>query len=502
MELGPLSLHGLLTNIEKIFVTPYEPSKDGQMGVSFQELFQEIMNIIPTGKEKESAELSLGALEKLSPRVSSKEIQKPCHSLFIPIFVGISLDKSLENIEKNEEEKDLSFFSPVEEKVSEKECIEESQLLSSPFSQVFLPFPFSLQLTKGQWEPEETNGNILLEHSVIERDNPIVDRDAKGKTALKTYPNSQEMILSHRKIAEDSIFKSYGHAQEGDIIESVEEDGEKVFILQNICRGADNRILPTKGGKNFMEDNSKKTSEDGRLDPHVFELVQEKGISEKGKVEDRIFAPVSEGGKEEKATPNEKTDFFPVRGERDGEGKAHSIPKGMTLDKRHEPLLESSEKKEFNPGSGSDHPYSQGEIGFSSLRRGPIYDLRGDKGSFTYTLFERIEKIIEDHYTTFNKNQINMRVDLEGGESLRLTLKDVGPRMLVEVKTGSERLAAFIDSGRYEIMRALEEKSLPVTIFVNYEGGRREDTEGRERPKKYGNSEEVENFEEKIRSFI
>jgi hypothetical protein len=74
--------------------------------------------------------------------------------------------------------------------------------------------------------------------------------------------------------------------------------------------------------------------------------------------------------------------------------------------------------------------------------------------------------------------------------------------MLVEVKTGSERLAAFIDSGRYEIMRALEEKSLPVTIFVNYEGGRREDTERRERPKKYGNSEEVENFEEKIRSFI
>ncbi|MCX7856701.1 MAG: hypothetical protein N2513_01765 [Deltaproteobacteria bacterium] len=124
--------------------------------------------------------------------------------------------------------------------------------------------------------------------------------------------------------------------------------------------------------------------------------------------------------------------------------------------------------------------------------------------TFSTSILDRIQKVIEAQHgyakTMQMGLQMSFRMELDNGESVRLTLKDIGPKMVVEVKTGNEIIANLIDTGRYEIIRTLEEKNVPVDIYVYSEPKDNERRQQKEKLKKQERTDEIEDFEDTIRS--
>ncbi|MCS7281692.1 MAG: hypothetical protein NZ583_08805 [Desulfobacterota bacterium] len=144
--------------------------------------------------------------------------------------------------------------------------------------------------------------------------------------------------------------------------------------------------------------------------------------------------------------------------------------------------------------------YAFEEVSPKNGDRPPLNDTKESKHSTEskVSLNSMIEKLINSSNLEEKRNQISLNLELENGESMKLTLREAGPRILVHVRTQSEFIASLIEGGKYEIVRALEEKNLPTAIYVNYEAKDNSKKERREKIRRRIETHDMELFLEKI----
>lgn len=121
-----------------------------------------------------------------------------------------------------------------------------------------------------------------------------------------------------------------------------------------------------------------------------------------------------------------------------------------------------------------------------------------EKKGFEDTILERIERVIESHYLADKAKSLTLEVEFHTGEKIKIALKDLGEKVLVEIKTESEALASFIETNKHHIIRSLEEKNVPTAIQVYPENRETEKRGQKEKKSRYSLAEFVEDFEEKI----
>jgi hypothetical protein len=92
----------------------------------------------------------------------------------------------------------------------------------------------------------------------------------------------------------------------------------------------------------------------------------------------------------------------------------------------------------------------------------------GSKGaSFGSIVADRIAAITEQVAMREKQVDILLRLQTEGGESLLVNLKEQAGKILVNVRSGDERMISLLQSQKETIIRHLEEKHVTATISVS-----------------------------------